>query len=54
MIPSLLLFLCTILSKKNMCHACSVEKLGGVVPVLVMADFCYFFASERILYKTCI
>ena len=42
MIPSLLIFLCHVLPKENMFHACAVENFGGVVQVPLMADFCYF------------
>jgi hypothetical protein len=42
MVPILLIFLCNVLSRKNIRHAGFVEKLGGVVQVPLMADFCYF------------
>ena len=42
MVPVLLVSLSDLLSMKNIFHACLVEKLGGVVQVPLMADFCYF------------
>jgi hypothetical protein len=42
MVLVLLIFFSDVLWMKNIYHACSVENLGGVVQVLVMADFCYF------------
>ena len=53
MVLVLLVSLSDLLSMKNIFHACLVEKLGGVVQVPLMADFCYF-AKEPKLHKTCI
>jgi hypothetical protein len=41
MVLILLIFLCNVLSRENMCHACSVEKLLCVVQVLIIVNNCY-------------
>jgi hypothetical protein len=42
MVPSVLVFFCDVLCMKNICHACSIEKLGCVVQVFFIVDICYF------------
>jgi hypothetical protein len=41
-VPSVLIFFCDVLCMKNICHACSIEKLGCVVQVLLFDGFYCF------------
>jgi hypothetical protein len=41
-VPLALILFCDVLCMKNICHACSIEKLQCVVQVLFIADICYF------------
>jgi hypothetical protein len=42
MVSVSLVFFSDVLSGKNMCHTCSVERYSGVVQVPLIGDFCYF------------
>jgi hypothetical protein len=42
MVPLAIIFFCDELSRKNMCHTCSVEKLLCVVQVLIIVNNFYF------------
>jgi hypothetical protein len=41
--PILLLYSCDVLSIKNICHACSVEKYGYVIYVHLIVVVCETF-----------
>ena len=51
MLPTVLFFLCNVLPRKNICHACPVEKLCGVVQVPLVADFLLFLLESKICIK---
>jgi hypothetical protein len=43
MVLVLLVFFSDVISRKNICDSCSVEKYWGVVQVPLIGDFCYFW-----------
>jgi Iap family predicted aminopeptidase len=51
-VPILLLYSCVVLSMKNICHTCSVEKYGYVNYVHLIDVSCKI-ARAKNMYKTC-
>jgi hypothetical protein len=52
MVPILLLYSCVVLSRKNILHACSIEKYVYLMYVHLFAISCKIARAKNV-YKTC-